>query len=206
MVRNAQENGSGEDSEINLDPPTKDEIELALTQLKNGKAVGLDNINSEVLKFDTAITAEMLYPLLEKIWKEEKIPEEWAEGLIIKIPKKGDLSNCNNWRGITLLSIPSKILTRIILNRIQNTVERHLRKEQAGFRKHRSCVDLINTRRIILEHPPPEALTSPLYVGSKQPSLSICRNGLPCLPSICAALFITCCFHLHLIVLFYFHI
>jgi hypothetical protein len=49
----------------------------------------------------------MLYPLLEKIWKEEKIPEEW-EGLIINIPKKGDLSNCNNWRGITLLSTPAK--------------------------------------------------------------------------------------------------
>jgi hypothetical protein len=52
---------------------------------------------------------------------------------------------------LTLLSTPSKILTRIILNRIQNTVERHLRQEQAGFRKHRSCVDLINTLRIILE-------------------------------------------------------
>jgi hypothetical protein len=36
------------------------------------------------------------------------------------MPKKGDLSNCNNWREITLLSIPSKILTRVILNRIQS--------------------------------------------------------------------------------------
>ena len=81
-----------------------------------------------------------------------EIPEDWEEGLIIiKIPMKGDLSNCNNWRGLTLLSILSKILTRIILNRIQNTVEQHLRKEQAGFCKHRSCVDLINTLRIILE-------------------------------------------------------
>jgi len=80
-----------------------------------------------------------------KIWKEEKIPEDWEEGLIIKILKKGDLSNWNNWRWVTLLSIPSKILTSIILNRIQNTVKQHLRKEQAGFRKHRSCVDFINT-------------------------------------------------------------
>jgi hypothetical protein len=45
-----------------------------------------------------------------------------------------------------------RVLTRIILNRIiQNTVERHLRKEQASFRKHRSSVDLINTLRIIPE-------------------------------------------------------
>ena len=134
-----------------MDPPTKTEIQLGLSQLKNGKAAGLDNIYPEVLKIDPEITAEMLYPLLEKIWKEEKIPRDWEEGLIINILKKGDLSNCNNWRGVTLLSIPSKILTRITINRIQNTVEQHLRKEQAGFCKHRSCVDLINTLRIILE-------------------------------------------------------
>jgi len=77
----------------------------------------------------------MLYPLLEKIWKEEKIPEEW-EGLIIKIPKKGDLANCNSWRGITLLCTPRKILTRVILNRIQDAVEQHLRQEQAGGRRN----------------------------------------------------------------------
>jgi len=122
-----------------------------LSHLKNGKTAGLDNIYPKVLKVDPEITAELLYPLLEKTWKEEKIPEDWEEGLIIKIPKKGDLSNCNNWRRVTLLSIPNKILTSIILNRIQNTVEQHLRIEQAGFCKHRSCVDLINTLRIILE-------------------------------------------------------
>jgi hypothetical protein len=80
---------------VNLDPPTKTEIKKALAQLNNGKAVSLDNINSEVLKVDPEISAEMLYPLLEKIWKEEMIPEEW-KGLIIKTLKKGDLSNCNN--------------------------------------------------------------------------------------------------------------
>jgi hypothetical protein len=47
-IRNVQENNSRDESEINLDPSTKNEIELALSQ-KNGKAVGLDNINSEVL-------------------------------------------------------------------------------------------------------------------------------------------------------------
>jgi hypothetical protein len=93
----------------------------------------------------------MLYPVLEKIWKEVKILEEWEERLIITIPKKGGLTNCNNWRGITLLSTPSKILTTVLLNRTQDTVEQHLRKEQARFRKHRSCVDLINILRTVLE-------------------------------------------------------
>jgi hypothetical protein len=94
-----EENNSEKETEVNLDPPTKTEIQLALTQLKNRRAVGLDNINPEVLKVDPEITVEMLYPLLEKIWKDEKIPQDSEEGLIIKIPKKGDLLNCNNWRG-----------------------------------------------------------------------------------------------------------
>ena len=63
-----------------------------MTELKNGKAGGLDNINPEVLNVDPVIvTAEMLYPLLEKILKEEEIPEDWEEGFF-KILKKGDLS------------------------------------------------------------------------------------------------------------------
>jgi hypothetical protein len=68
-----------------------------------------------------------------------------------RILKKEDLANCNNWRGITLLSTPSRILTTVILNRTQDTVEQHLRKEQAGFQKQRSCADLLNTLWIILE-------------------------------------------------------
>jgi hypothetical protein len=84
-IRNVKENNNNSknenehETEVNLDPPTKTEIKLALTQLKNGKAVGLDNINPEVLKADPEITVEMLYPLLKKIWKEEKIPEDWEE-------------------------------------------------------------------------------------------------------------------------------
>jgi len=89
-MRNVEEDNS-ENGDVNLDPPTKTEIQLALSQLKNGKAAGLDNVYPEVLNVDPEITAEMLYPLLEKIWKEEKIPVDWEEGLIIKIPKKGDL-------------------------------------------------------------------------------------------------------------------
>jgi hypothetical protein len=55
-----------------LDPPTKTVIQLTLSQLKNGKAAGLDNIYPEVLKADPEITAEMLYPLLEKYGRRRR--------------------------------------------------------------------------------------------------------------------------------------
>jgi hypothetical protein len=79
------------------------------------------------------------------------MPEDWRKGILIKIPKKGNLSECNNWRGIALLSVPSKIMTTVILNRIREKIDQRLKKEQAGFRKNHSCVDQINTLRIIIE-------------------------------------------------------
>ena len=70
---------------------------------------------------------------------------------MVKLPKKGDMSSCNNWRGIMLLSIPGKVLTRIILERIKTALEKKLRDEQAGFHQDRSCTDHISTMRIIIE-------------------------------------------------------
>ena len=105
----------------------------------------------------------MLYPLFRKIWQEEEIPTEWKEGYLIKLPKKGDLSNCANYRGITLLSVPGKIFSRILLNRMKEAVDAQLRDQQAGFRKNRSCTDQIATLRIILEQS--QEWNSSLYIN-----------------------------------------
>ena len=93
----------------------------------------------------------MLYDLAGKIWETETIPEEWKEGFIVKIPKKGDLGDCNNYRGIMLLSTPGKVINRVMLERMREGVDRVLRDQQAGFRQERSCTDQIQTLRIILE-------------------------------------------------------
>ena len=59
----------------------------------------------------------------------------------MKIPKKGDTTICDNHRGINLLSVSSKIFTRVIINRLYDEVNRLLRNEQAGFRRGRSTTD-----------------------------------------------------------------
>ena len=119
--------------------------------MKNGKAPGADNLNPELFKADPGTTAEVLHPLFEAIWKEETIPEDWRKGSIVKVPKKGNLTDCNNWRGITLLSIPSKILCKIIIRRIEPALDKILRKEQAGFRRGRGCAEHIFALRNIIE-------------------------------------------------------
>ena len=72
-------------------------------------------------------------------------------GIIIKILKKGALSECSNWRGITLLSTPSKILAKVIMKRLSLAVGHKLRVEQAGFRRGRGYIDHIFTLRNIIE-------------------------------------------------------
>ncbi|XP_073670211.1 uncharacterized protein [Paramisgurnus dabryanus] len=139
------------DLDINTAPPEKEEIVATIMSLKNRKAPGHDKLNAELFKADPELAAKMLLPLFTAIWKERQIPTDWSEAIIVKIPKKGTLSNCNNWRGITLLSIPSKILAKIIIQRLSDAVDQHLRKEQAGFRKGRGCTDQIFVLRNIIE-------------------------------------------------------
>ena len=140
-----------EDLEVDCDAPDLDEILLAIKQQKSGKAAGPDNIPPEALKQAEDINTEVLHMLFKDIWEKEDIPNDWKEGYIVKIPKKGDLSQCSNYRGISLLSVPGKIFNRVILNRLKNAVDTKLRDNQAGFRRNRSCTDQIATLRIILE-------------------------------------------------------
>ena len=94
---------------------------------------------------------KQLTKLCNSIWRSGRVPETWKEGIIIPIPKKGDLRDCNNWRGITLLSIPGKVMATVILNRMRSAVDGRLRQEQAGFRPGRSCCEQIFTLRQIIE-------------------------------------------------------
>ena len=104
---------------ININPPSRIEIFRAIKSLKTGKAAGPDGIPPEALKANTQTSTEMLYPLLNKVWEQEQVPEDWKKGHMVKLPKKGDMSSYNNWRGFMLLSIPGKVLTRIILERLK---------------------------------------------------------------------------------------
>lgn len=142
---------SEETLDIEIGRISKDEIRKALKALKKGKAAGCDNIPPEAWREGGEMSVNALHKLLNTIWNEERVPQDWKRGHIVKLPKKGDLTRCSNWRGIMLLPIASKILTRVMLNRTADAMDKKLRDNQAGFRKHRSCCDQIATLRIIVE-------------------------------------------------------
>nr|KAG5688556.1 hypothetical protein BaRGS_010191 [Batillaria attramentaria] len=148
---------------INCDKPSKAEIRKAIMTLRSGKAAGPDEIPAEAIKADTETAVNMLHSLFSKIWEKEEVPAQWKEGIVIKLPKKGDLRDCSNYRGIMLLSVPGKVLNRILLERMREAVDPMLRDQQAGFRRNRSCADQIASLRIIVE----QSLewNSPLYIN-----------------------------------------
>ena len=149
--------------DLNCEPPTLEEIKKAIDYLKNNKSAGPDDITAELLKADAETAANQLLPIIQKIWQDEIYPNDWKNGHITVLPKKGDLTLCTNHRGIMLLSIPGKVLSRIILERMKNEVDILLRKNQAGFRKNRSCTDQTATLRIIIEQS--MEFNSPLYLN-----------------------------------------
>jgi len=113
------------------------------------------------------------------IWSLEKVPRKWKRGLIIKIPKKGNLRECKNWRGVTLLSVVSKILGRIVIDRIRMGFDCRLRKEQAGFRSGRGTTEQIFILRNILEQVNEWQATLYInFVDFEKSYDSVHRNGL----------------------------
>jgi len=92
------------------DKPAKEEIRKAIKHLKNIKATGPDDIPAEGFKTDIDTSLKLLYPVFTEILEKEEVPSDWREGYLIKVPKKGDLSNCSNYNEITLLSVPRESL------------------------------------------------------------------------------------------------
>jgi hypothetical protein len=130
---------------------TMDEVRVAIRKLKNNKAAGMDNILAEYLKNGGEPMVTSLTNICNKVWKAEEVPEDWKNGLIIPLPKKGDLTRCTNWRGISLLSIPGKVMATVLLNRMRTAIDEILRPNQAGFRPGRSCCEQIFTLRQIVD-------------------------------------------------------
>ena len=94
---------------------------------------GVDEVCLELLRADMDDTESRLTSCYNRLWEIERWPKVWKKGLVVKVFKKGDLRKCNNWRGVTLLPVNSKIFYRLLLEQIKKGIDKKLRKEQAGF-------------------------------------------------------------------------
>ena len=75
----------------------------------------------------------------------------WTQPLVITLSKKGNLQQCQNYRTISLISRPSKVMLKIILKSLKPQAEKIIAEEQAGFRAGRSTTEQIFNLHILCE-------------------------------------------------------
>jgi len=88
---------------------------------------------------------------MNSIRNKKEFPEEWKESIIVPTYKKGGKTDCNNYRGITLMPTTCKILSNILMSRLTPYAEEIIRDHQCGFRCNGSTTHHIFFIRQILE-------------------------------------------------------
>ena len=163
--------------DIEPGPFTIGELSEAKKQLVEGKACGADGIPAEVIK--RANIDEIVLNFCNEALSNNKIPDQWKISHIVPVPKTGDLTKTDNYRGISLTSIICKTLNRMILNRMKPCIENLLRDNQNGFRPGRSTTSHILALRRILEGAKAKNLTAVmLFIDFKKAFDSVHRGLL----------------------------
>ena len=150
---------AGDPKVLNAPPPInndsypilREDVEAAVKSLKKGKSAGVDNIPLELVQARGEAMIDMLLNICNKIWQTGEWPTPWTQSLIITLPKKGNLQLCQNYHVISLISYPSKVMLRILLNRLKPQAEEVIKEEQTGFRAGRSTTEQIFNLRILCE-------------------------------------------------------
>ena len=86
-------------------PISRNEVRNAIKSLKRRKAVGVDKVVNAILKYGGDGIGDATWSLCHEMFRLERIPEDWARGLMFQLHKEGDNRVPDNYRGITLLSV-----------------------------------------------------------------------------------------------------
>lgn len=104
------------DSLINKTPPSLAYAKEALKNFKCGKAAGVCYISAEILKAGDEAMVHGLHTVVSFAWKSDAIPLDWKRELVVPVWKrKEDRQDCNSCQGNTLLSVPCKLFTYLLL-------------------------------------------------------------------------------------------
>jgi exonuclease III len=86
--------------------------------------------------------AKVFLKLVNAVWVQSYVPNEWTVAQVIAIPKKGDLAVRDNYRGISLINVFVKVLDRLVIGRLTQVLDSGsvLVREQAAFRRKEEAI------------------------------------------------------------------
>jgi hypothetical protein len=131
--------------------PSHLEFEIAFAKLKNYKSPGNDLIPAQLIQAGDETLMSMIHNVINSIWNKEDLPGQWTESVIVPVHKKGDKTDCNNYRGISLLSTSYEILSNVVLSRLSSYMLKVIGDHQCGFNCNRSTTDQIFCIHRVLE-------------------------------------------------------
>jgi hypothetical protein len=123
--------------------PSAAEVEVAIRKLKRYRAPGSDQIPAQLIQAGGETLHSEIHTFIMVIWNKEELPHQWKDSIVVPIHKKGDKTDCSNYRGISLLSTSYKILSNILLSRLIPYADEIIGDHQCGFRRNRSTTDQI---------------------------------------------------------------
>ena len=144
----AIDSATGDNEEDNI---SMVEFIKAKKKIKLGKAAGADQVFPEMIVNQDIEADKLLLKIFQTAYKTKSIPNDWNISVIIPIHKSGPTNKCENYRGISLLSVPGKLYARILETRLRELVESQLDQYQSGFRAGRSVQDHIYSVRQLSE-------------------------------------------------------
>ena len=145
---------------------TAAEVNIGITVLKNGKAPGLDDIQTELIKQFGPKASDWLLRFFNNCTETKNIPKIWRQAKGVALLKPGqDSSVANCLRPISLLCHTYKLFERLILNRIAEHVDAKLIPVQVGFRPGKSCTSqLLNLTEHIEDDYEKRLITGAVFV------------------------------------------
>lgn len=127
-----------------------EEVKGAICRMHRGRAIGLDAIPVDFWKCTDREGIEWLTGLFNVVFRMTRMPEGWRWNTMIPLNKnKGDIQNCNNYRGIKLLSHMMKVWERVVELRLRRIVT--IYENQFGFMPGHSTTEAIHLMRRLVE-------------------------------------------------------
>jgi exonuclease III len=131
----------------------RQELDKALLEAKLNKAVGIDAVSVEMLKYSSESMKETILKLFNKILSMGEYPEKWNIGYISTIHKAGPKENPDNYRCLTIISCLGKIFGSILNNRLQEFLEKYniIKNTQIGFKKKSRTQDHMFVLKTVID-------------------------------------------------------